>query len=327
MVASGTSDSHYLIELLHRRSHREKSYYDQTTAAAAQGHAATSHGHDRSFMLAACFDLLDYSPSAARLKAEAAQDGWTVLLDDTGGADYHLDFAAAKIHLNHHGLSVRALGRSGFFLNGLLFSMLRALREIWQDKRHRGFEDYAPDSVLLLERVRAADQLAVSIMAAWDMLQADRPALWRHILGSADGDLALEFLTQTERAGAEACKRSAAAAALIRWWSSEDRVAACDHATLEKLDEQMNIYGAQSFGARKADRMAVEVLSCLPDRTAYLQGKGDMILRDPRFSGLNDPINQSHFLQIMRDRQVTYVKNVPFRSPALASLFAQGEAE
>ena len=68
------------------------------------------------------------------------------------------------------------------------------------------------------------------------------------------------------------------------------------------------------------------VLSCLPDKTAYLQEQGHEILRDPFYSGLGDPINQAHFMQILKDIKIVRVNDVPFTDAELAAkIFPNGE--
>ena len=94
----------------------------------------------------------------------------------------------------------------------------------------------------------------------------------------------------------------------------------CDHNTLEYIDMVMFESEEQNpFGDKYPERLDVEILSCLPDKTAYLQGQGHNILRDPRYSGLSDPINQTHLFHIMRDLETIVVGGVAFRDADLAA--------
>ena len=70
----------------------------------------------------------------------------------------------------------------------------------------------------------------------------------------------------------------------------------------------------------------IELLGCLPDRTTYLQGEGANILRAPAYAGLQDEVNQTHYMQIMHDMKSTTVQGVAFSDKALAAkIFPNGE--
>ena len=74
----------------------------------------------------------------------------------------------------------------------LQLSLIRGLRDIWQEKRHGGFEDhYSPQDILMLERVRAADCDTMAILAALELRIAGYDPLWKHIVGSDEGDMAI----------------------------------------------------------------------------------------------------------------------------------------
>ena len=50
------------------------------------------------------------------------------------------------------------------------------------------------------------------------------------------------------------------------------------------------------------------------------------IMRNPKYAGLNDEINQAHFMQILYDLKVTLVQDVPFRGADLAGkIFPNGQ--
>ena len=264
------------------------------------------------------------SDLAAALLQEAADYGWTIALDDLDSHDFHLDVPEKHMILNTHGLSPKALKRSDYFMCLLQLSLIRGLRDIWQEKRHGGFEDhYSPQDILMLERVRAADCDTMAILAALELRIAGYDPLWKHIVGSDEGDMAIIMadIMEHDRASTNPQKtlHRALQAAFRQWYVCDDRVNICDHETLEYLDGLI----AQSdhgspFGQRYLSPVRVEVLSCLPDKTAYLQHSGQDILRAPIFAGMQDKINQAHFMQIMHETHSTIVSGVPFRSAELA---------
>ncbi len=270
------------------------------------------------------------SNAAARMIKEAANEGWRLGLASLEDHDFHLDVPEKLIVLDNAGLEAGALVRAQFFYNAVMISLVRALRDAWQEKRHGGFdENYAPESVLLLERVRAADCDIMTILVSWELREQgpnkNGGDLWKHVLGSENGDIATAFANYLERNHTGADNSKALAAAFRQWFSNVHRVNACDHEALDYMDDVINANSGSAFGKKRAGKICVETLSCLPDKTAYLRTQGEDILHDPLFAGLCDPINQAHFMHIMRDAQAVLVQNVPFRDAGLAArIFPDG---
>ncbi|MGB4107516.1 MAG: DUF6782 family putative metallopeptidase [Alphaproteobacteria bacterium] len=275
-------------------------------------------------LLAHNLTQLSKSASARLMIKEAAEQGWRIGLSRLEQHDFHLDVPSKTIILDNHGMSAENIFRAPYFNHALQLSILRSLRDAWQEKRHGGFdENYMPESVLLLERIRAADGDIVALFAAWE-LRGEHDGLWRHAAASGDSDIALALSNCLEKD--PACMNRALAAAFRQWFGEPRRVNACDHETLEYMDEVLNAHQGAAFGRKRAGKICIEVLSCLPDKTAYLRGLGEDILSDPLYAGLSDPINQTHFMHVMRDASVCYVQNVPFRDASLAAkIFPNGE--
>ncbi len=275
-------------------------------------------------LLAHNLTQLSKSTAARLMIKEAAEQGWRIGLSRLEKHDFHLDVPSKTIILDNHGMSAENISRAPYFNHALQLSILRSLRDAWQEKRHGGFdENYAPESVLLLERIRAADGDVTATFAAWE-LRSGNDGLWRHAAASEDSDIALALSNYLEKD--PACMNRALAAAFRQWFSEPRRVNACDHETLEYMDEVLNAHQGAAFGRKRAGKICIEVLSCLPDKTAYLRGLGEDILGDPLYAGLSDPINQTHFMHVMRDASICYVQNVPFRDSALAAkIFPNGE--
>lgn len=271
--------------------------------------------------------MLCQSPSAQALLRQAGAAGWIIETGALEGHDYHLDVPEQRVILDNTQGPPCITHNIPWIFHGMLFSLCRALRDIAQEKRHGGFEaNFQAESVLLLERLRAADSDIIAVLIAWELRSAGLSGLWRHLLAGSESALALGFAAAFERArekgrDALSARNDALAETLTLWHRQAPRVQACDHETLEALDEHIaNLNDGQAFGPRRAQVLDVEMLSCLPDRTAYLQGRGSEILANPLFAGLGDPINQVHFLHIMRDSKAVIVEGVAFRDPALAVL-------
>lgn len=265
--------------------------------------------------------LLAQSTAGGTMLREALSRGWDLLLDDLGPADFDLDAQEMCIILNNQGMSDYALSRSPYFKNQILTALIRALREVWQESRYGGTSsEYAPDAILTHERVRAADLDVTLVLVAWELRVAEQGALWRFLIGAEEGDIAMRFMGYLERDLSLDETRDALAAAFTQWFRSEERVNACDHDTLDYLDAVMEeVCNVNAFGRKQLTPIAVERLSCLPDRSAYLMGRGGDILTDPLYAGMNDEINQAHLMHILRDLDITYIENVPFRDAKLAA--------
>ena len=281
---------------------------------------------DKSGILAWAVDLLSISPAARLMLKEAQNNDWRIGLEDLSGPDFHLDVPEKLVVLANHGMSDTALSKSSYFSNMMLIAFIRALRDVWQEKRYGGFdEDFGPESVLTLERVRAADLDVIAVLVAWELRSEGYGDLWRHMLGSEDGDLAMRFSGCLEREPAAHFTHKALAETFKQWFRSEQRVDSCDHETLDYLDTVMEgSLCANPFGHERLAAITIERLSCLPDKTAYLQGHGPEILSDPLYAGMHDEINQSHLMHILHDLRVVYVQNVPFRDEALAQKIFPG---
>lgn len=271
-------------------------------------------------VLSRCFTIINESPTARPMVQEALAAKWQIALFDLNGGDYWIDVEEKLILLDSNALTPTALGRSVYFKNMVIVTLIKALRDIWQEKRHGGFdEDYKVEHVMTMERVRAADCDVLSVIVAWELRSGAYPDLWRHLIGSENGDMAMAFSAHLERSAAGHFNGQAAATAFRQWFRCETRVNTCDHNTLEYLDDVLKETREHNpFGKKKPTAMNIEVLSCLPDRTAYLQGFGAEILSDPLYCGMEDPINQSHLFHILYDLEATIVESVPFRDADLA---------
>lgn len=275
-----------------------------------------------------CARMIDQSPTARRLMEEAGARGWGIGFGDLKNEGFYIDLDKSRIILDHFSLSPEALGRSTFFRNTLLTTFVRALRDIWhEDKFETAHTTYAPEYVMMLERVRVADCDTVTVLCGWELRTAGFTEVWRHILGSEEGDMAIIFTRFLEREPGSIFSGAALAYAFRQWYADVSRVDSVDHDTLEQLDGIVSEdEGQLVFGQRRLDSAAIEDLSTLPDGTRYLNGLGEGILRDPFFAGLNDPINQTHLFHLMYDMEVVMVNNVPFRDQKLArKIFPQSD--
>lgn len=266
------------------------------------------------------------SPTARLLLREAQGEGWAVRLDDLTQNGYAIDEDNRCILIDHYGFTANALGRSSFFRNALFVQFVKALRQIWHDREGHRFETtHRPDAILMLERARTADCETVAILVGWELRGAGYSDLWRSILGSEEGDMAMIFTRAIERDPSGFYDGSVLTRTLCQWYGDEGRVAASDHAALERMDDLIETAeGGEVFGQNPLRRADIEKLSRLPGGRTYLEGMGANICTDPYFAALNDPINESHLFQIVYDSKVVMVEGVPFRDRKLARLIFPG---
>lgn len=271
--------------------------------------------------LAQTLNIISLSPTGNALVQEASEQGWRIEFDDLSGENFMIDIGRRIIALENHGLRTEGLIRSTYFANLVLISLVKALRDVWHEKRQNGSDHlFAPEGLLMLERVRSADCDIISVLVAWELRSEGYTDIWRHMIGSANGDLAVAYSYHLERDPASQFNGKALKSAFVLWFQSPDRVRTCDHQSLEYMDDILaDSEEKNPFGEKMPTHIAIELLSCLPDKTAYLQGFGREILIDPQYSGLSDPLNQAHLMHILHDLEATIINNVPFRNSDLAA--------
>ncbi len=274
-------------------------------------------------VLAFAAQYLQRSSTAKALIADAVANGWELGLSSLDENAFHLDVPLKKIILNNHGMTPEALMRSPYFKNILIMTLARALRDIWHEKRQGGFEDkFGPEGILMLERVRSADCDVMTTLIAWELRTIGESELWRHVLAADEGDIAIVFGCVLEKAATSYPLHKALSAAFDQWYRIPERAMECDHKSLEYIDAL--IRSGVKLPTRRVVPLDVEVLSCLPDKTAYLQNAGSNILTAPLYAGLHDEVNQTHYMQIVHDLSVTTVQGVAFRDPGLAGKIFPG---
>jgi len=273
-------------------------------------------------------NLLTHSDAGYLMVREAMQKDWRITFEDLKGGEYLIDVTEKLLVLDNHSMFPSALCASKYFRHMIAVSLIKALRDIWQENRHGGFaQKYSPEHVLILERVRAADCDVVSLMVAWDLRSEGYPFIWRHLIGSEITDMALAFSADLDHKYYGLKEMNEALMRAFRqWFENPIRIRNCDRDTLDYLDDVLMDSGEQDpFGRKKPSKMNIEVLSCLPDKTAYLQGKGAEILSEPLYLSMDDEINQTHLFHIMYDTEAHVVEDVPFRSAELArKIFPEG---
>lgn len=262
------------------------------------------------------------SPMGRALAIGARQAGWHIATDPHIADGYDLDFQHRVLTLPAFE-QPRAIANMSQTLHGLTLSLLRALRDIWHDGQGYGdSSDLTAEDIIRYERFITADIDAVAVLVAWQIRAAGQADFWRYTIGSMLGDMGMAFQNTMDGDPSPAAERMAAANAFHQWYAEPMRVNAIDHATLESFDIRLqNSNGVHNpFGTRRLKPIDIERLTRLPGMESYLRGLADDMLINPAFAGMNDPINQSHFMHIIRDLDTVQVGQVSFRDPDLARL-------
>lgn len=266
-----------------------------------------------------CIKTLSSSHTGEALLQSALKDGWSLEFQDLDQSDFHLDITEKQIILNNYSLGCASILRSTYFSNATLISFIRALRDVWQEKRHGGFESWlSPENLICLERLRAADCDIVTTLVAWELHTERHSQLWRHLIGSEEGDIALAFHQALERQAQKNDIPFALRTAFRQWFASQDRLAVCDHETLEYLDLLLDEGDLDALCVQPVSSLVIHEISCLPNGNAYLGFEAQDVLSDPLFTEINDPINRSHLLQIIHDVNCITVAGVSFGDADLA---------
>ena len=265
--------------------------------------------------------VLSESAMGYHLLKEAEQTGWALSAAALDHDGFHVHVEQKIIELDFYDMEPANLGQSNHYRNRLLCVLAKALRDVWHEERWGAFEEnYTPQSVLLLERVRTADTDSLAVLIAWELRSAGHDDIWRYLLASDDGDMAIMFTNIINRYPSAQFNGMALAHVFRQWYSDIDRMDAQDHNTLQQMDDML-AESSLSFGKQNATAQEFEAMSILPDGCTYLKELGDTVESDKFFNGLNDIVNQAHLGQIIYDSQITYVENIPFRDATLARKF------
>lgn len=289
-------------------------------AGALLESAPCAFAQDRDILLW-CAGMVAQTPTGRALLSEASASGWSLALGDLGGqGGLHLDIPSRLLVLDPYGLNAQAFGRTAHYRQDLCLMFARGLREIWHENRMGAPEPvYKPESVLTLERARAADIDTIALLCAWEMRAAGYADAWRHVLGSEQGDMAMIFTRRMEKDPSALFTGMALTQAFRQWYADDDRVNLVDRETLRMMDTHIATAPAHPlFGQKSCDADVIHALATLPDGVAYLKDTAEAVLRDPFFCGMSDPINQTHLFQIVYDMEAVVVCNVPFRDARLA---------
>lgn len=256
---------------------------------------------------------------------------WHVNFDDLNDLTYDLDIDSNVVILHNHGLRPDQALSSPYFRPQIILALAEALRMT----RHVEWLDgmlgrYHPQTIILIGRVCVADTSVQKIKFAWEAKIDEDPTLWKHILCGDETDMAVAFESSLEKylssgMDDEGAMRKAMAVAFNQWFSNPDRVRECDHDTMNLIDGM--IADRVHFDGKRLEKNAITCLTLVPgEDDSYLDRfLQDDVLKNPYYAAITDPINQSHFMQIITDMNTIRVGGLVFSDPVLAARFALAE--
>jgi hypothetical protein len=251
---------------------------------------------------------------------EAAQAGWAVALTQLANEGYSLDTDNNIIYLDDNGFDYAVLGRSTYLRHMVVMSLVRALRDQWHDTFDDEVPAYTPETILMRERLITAEIETFAVQCAWELRSAGYSPVWRYMIGSQDGDLALSLARVLENNPSGFMDGRALVHVIRQWFKTSSRIAAADHRALDYMDDVLRRREdrCQSpFGERVLTSQDVIARTSLPESGSYLGEAAHFVLADARHYGLQNPINKAHFDHIKHDTQASFIADVPFRDPEL----------
>lgn len=266
-----------------------------------------------------CLQTIMESPTAAALLDNGRAQDWSLYIGETSSDRHALYVEDMEIALDNAGLDILSIARSPYFRNNFLINFIAALRDIWHETNIGDMVfEYAPQDILMLERIKEADVMTTAIHICWELRGAGYTDIWRYILGSSFGDMAMAYSRNLEKEALGAFNGTALADTFHVWFDDLTRVNPCDHDALEMIDAAL-VEMKKLTSSKNLNGGFIAELTRLPGGLSYLGKVSSGILSDPHFSGCHTEFNQTHLFHVIYDMKVHHVCGVPFADAELAS--------
>lgn len=215
-----------------------------------------------------------------------------------------------------------------------ILNLAAAVRDAWHEDN--GMDDHQPvhpEAMITMERARQADIATFTLKLAWDMRAQGDYDVWRAVLAGPLSDMADLFQSVMERTPLDPCVEDAMEAAFVHWYCDQDRVSQTDRDTLAMMDvvlddtDEGDEIQLSLQAPRVISRAAIVQIGAQADtQLTYLSRIAHDLQNDPYFGGMDDTVNQTYLLHVIRDLETVRIHDVAFRDPQLAQrLFPQRE--
>jgi len=256
--------------------------------------------------------VLSQSPTLSALTDELDLEEWGFVVSRDSTHSY-------KIDIENDVVVLPSLMKKTHSRHNLLLNTIRALRDMWYEDNHFDlYETLQLEEWLKWERLRAADIETFTVMVAWELRIAGERDLWRALMGSDIGDMAMVFQAIDEQQGDITSYDVPLLHSFRQWFMAEDRINDTDSATLAIIDHTvLNQMLQEPFGEERLCGDDIEMRITLPNEKPYLENM-EHLLNDPEFCAIPNDINQTHFFHIMNDLETVNMSGVRFRDKDLA---------
>jgi len=274
--------------------------------------------------------ILEFMSFLSPFIAEIDND-WQMTFEYLDHNDYEIDEENKRILFSTYGLEVKQALKSPYFSPKIILSMVEALRVI----RHAEWLDsslmhYHPWSIVQIGRICMADIATQLLSFAWVIREEGYRDTWKTLLCSDYADMAVIYQTIIEKKLSDidmvVLRGIALAETFKQWFAKDERVAECDHSTLDLIDSMLLEQERPDQDCFNEYLKAMTVI-CLTLRAGGISSYVDTkmrtdILDNPYYSSISDPINHTHLKQIIRDLDTISIGNIAFRDKELAARFA-----
>jgi hypothetical protein len=267
------------------------------------------------------------SPLGRALASDARYEDWAIELDDCldeyGDGQFIAEAQMRILILPRCAPSAPILARSPYMRALFVAELCRGLRGVWhQDSGVRPVNDLTIRDQIRWTRALNADYDLMTLSIAWDMREAGYPELWRHLIGSDLGDLAVGWVAMLERNPQGLTPTNFLKRMYLEWQADGAAVNHADHQMLTRLDTALHAPGAgKGFGTRTLTSADLMSLTTLPDGASYLESLARLILEDETQATIADPVNAAHLQQIEADIAQMQMTRASFRDRDLARKF------
>lgn len=238
---------------------------------------------------------------------DARFEDWSIEVDDIEDGHHIINPQLRILILPRFAPSALALARSQNDRTKFLLEMARGLRSIWHDMTGvRENAELTVDDQILWERLRRMDQDLCALKMAWDLREQGMGGIWRHIIASSLGDVAILASEIWEDFGgtSDVPELDTFARLAPEWLSDATLLGEVDSYTCDILDARMQKSLREVCGVQQLTPKDLYTLSVLPGDSSYLAPVARTILYAPEFRSVPDPVNEAHIRQILEECEV-----------------------
>lgn len=257
------------------------------------------------------------------LAFDARFEDWSIEVDDIETGLHIIDPQLRILIVPRFAPSPATLARSAEDRARFLTELARGLRDIWHDMTGvREHPALTADDQILWNRLRRADHDLCALRMAWDLREQGLGGLWRQMIASPLGDLAIiagdiwAEEEENDRRDASSLPLYGFSRLVREWFKAVELVNLTDSQTLDDMDARLQ-RGAAVSGTEQLSASQLHLLSTLPLEGAYLAPMARTLMYAPDFRHMPDPVNEAYLRQIIEDCEMVRESPLIFSDPGL----------